>query len=226
MKRFLIILILLIAVAGCRSDNKPIEQTADVWVKGNTHMHSTLSDGDVSPEQALKWYKDHGYDFAVLTDHHKLAAPGVIDACTDSKFVAIQGEELSTNDGDGNFAVHLNAIGISQVLTPIPDPSKAKMIKLNYDLISDAGAIVQLNHPSYNLMNPEIIKGLTGNFQIEVFNNSVANEKDIGRLAQMIFEQAWDDALTAGLTAYGVASDDTHNYTVMKPGNSNPAADG
>ena len=37
------------------------------WFKGNTHTHTTESDGDSSPEYVARWYKEHGYDFLVLS---------------------------------------------------------------------------------------------------------------------------------------------------------------
>ena len=40
------------------------------WYKGNTHAHSFWSDGDTFPEMEAKWYKDHGYNFAALSDHN------------------------------------------------------------------------------------------------------------------------------------------------------------
>ncbi len=42
---------------------------AQQWYKGNLHMHSFWSDGNVFPEQAIDWYKDRGYHFVSLTDH-------------------------------------------------------------------------------------------------------------------------------------------------------------
>jgi len=43
--------------------------SAQQWYKGNLHMHSVWSDGNVFPEQAVDWYKDRGYNFVSLTDH-------------------------------------------------------------------------------------------------------------------------------------------------------------
>lgn len=40
------------------------------WWKGNTHTHSWWSDGDSPPEIAAAWYREHGYDFLVLSDHN------------------------------------------------------------------------------------------------------------------------------------------------------------
>jgi hypothetical protein len=43
------------------------------WFKGNTHTHTLWSDGDAAPEFAADWYKSHGYQFLVLSDHNILA---------------------------------------------------------------------------------------------------------------------------------------------------------
>ncbi|NVJ86462.1 MAG: histidinol-phosphatase [Algoriphagus sp.] len=42
------------------------------WYKGNLHTHSYWSDGDNYPEMIMNWYKNQGYDFAVLSDHNTL----------------------------------------------------------------------------------------------------------------------------------------------------------
>lgn len=40
------------------------------WWKGNTHTHTWWSDGDSPPENVAAWYREHGYDFLVLSDHN------------------------------------------------------------------------------------------------------------------------------------------------------------
>ena len=42
------------------------------WYKGMVHAHSLWSDGRALPEQAVKAYKDAGYDFFSLTDHNRI----------------------------------------------------------------------------------------------------------------------------------------------------------
>lgn len=42
------------------------------WWKGNTHTHSWWSDGDSPPENAAAWYREHGYQFVVLSDHNRM----------------------------------------------------------------------------------------------------------------------------------------------------------
>ena len=43
------------------------------WYKGNIHTHTFWSDGDDFPEMVVDWYKNHGYDFLVLSDHNILS---------------------------------------------------------------------------------------------------------------------------------------------------------
>jgi hypothetical protein len=43
------------------------------WWKGNLHTHTFWSDGDDFPEMVTQWYKDHGYQFLVLSDHNRLS---------------------------------------------------------------------------------------------------------------------------------------------------------
>jgi hypothetical protein len=43
---------------------------ADTWYRGNTHTHTFWSDGNHFPEMAARWYRQHGYQFVVLTDHN------------------------------------------------------------------------------------------------------------------------------------------------------------
>ncbi len=53
-------------------------QTKAHAFKGNLHAHSTESDGNQSPADAVTGYKNAGYHFAVLTDHDKVTTdPGV-----------------------------------------------------------------------------------------------------------------------------------------------------
>ena len=39
------------------------------WVKGNTHAHTSNSDGNETPRRVMRWYQDYGYHFLVITDH-------------------------------------------------------------------------------------------------------------------------------------------------------------
>ena len=42
------------------------------WYKGQLHTHTSWSDGRALPEQAVKAYKDAGFDFFAITDHNRI----------------------------------------------------------------------------------------------------------------------------------------------------------
>lgn len=44
-------------------------------LKGALHTHTTCSDGDLSPEEVLRVYRDLGFDFVALTDHDFIMKP-------------------------------------------------------------------------------------------------------------------------------------------------------
>ncbi len=46
------------------------------FFKGNTHAHTTLSDGERSPEAVMELYRRAGYDFLALTDHWHVGSAG------------------------------------------------------------------------------------------------------------------------------------------------------
>lgn len=58
--------------------------------KGSIHFHTTESDGNKTPTEAMTFYKEKGYDFASITDHNLATAdPEVAD------ILFILGEEYS-----------------------------------------------------------------------------------------------------------------------------------
>lgn len=63
-------------------NNEPRFETRNTegmkWWKGNTHTHTTMSDGDSSPEVVAQWYKRNGYQFLVLSDHNIFTNPTII----------------------------------------------------------------------------------------------------------------------------------------------------
>lgn len=69
--RLIQFLVLLIIFSSCSSSKETVVEKN--WYKGNLHTHSYWSDGDDYPEMIMEWYKSHGYDFAVLSDHNVLA---------------------------------------------------------------------------------------------------------------------------------------------------------
>src|SRR5262245_30158783 len=79
------------------------------WFKGNTHTHTLNSDGDSTPDEVVRWYREHGYQFLVLTDHNFLTAVDGLNALhgADQHFLVVRGEEVTNRVG--GKALHVNA---------------------------------------------------------------------------------------------------------------------
>ena len=75
--------------------------------KGDTHLHTCRSDGEGTPFEVGCAYREAGFDFIAITDHHKFApsleAKAEFEALT-NQFYVFRGEEVH-NKGMGYFHI-------------------------------------------------------------------------------------------------------------------------
>ena len=116
------------------------------WYKGNIHTHTTKSDGDADPEVVVEWFKEHGYDFLVLSDHNHRT---ILEHEVDAGPLMIPGEEVSARIQVGSVPIHVNGIGISRLVEPFHGEEIVETIQGNVNAILDAGGIASINHPNY-----------------------------------------------------------------------------
>jgi predicted metal-dependent phosphoesterase TrpH len=66
-------------------------------LKGALHIHTTCSDGELTPQEAADAYEERGYDFVAFTDHDYLLKQNVRDvyARVKSNLIIFQGIELT-----------------------------------------------------------------------------------------------------------------------------------
>jgi predicted metal-dependent phosphoesterase TrpH len=66
-------------------------------LKGCIHIHTTCSDGELSPQEVADAYSDLGYDFIAFTDHDSLLRPncGELYDGVKSDMILFQGIELT-----------------------------------------------------------------------------------------------------------------------------------
>ena len=62
----------MLLAAFAATQSIPPNPPAGRWYKGNLHTHTLNSDGDSTPFEVATWYREHGYQFLVLTDHNYL----------------------------------------------------------------------------------------------------------------------------------------------------------
>jgi len=180
------------------------------WFKGNTHCHTTNSDGDETPENVVKWYKNHGYHFLVITDHDLLTDIQPLDLNKKDGFLLIAGEEIS--DSFNGVPIHLNALHIKETIVPQRGNSKVETLQNNIDAIVRGGGIATINHPNWRWAFTDVeMSQLKNVFLFELYNLSY-NCNNFGAGGYPGMEEVWDRMLSKGVVMYGLAADDAHDY--------------
>jgi hypothetical protein len=177
------------------------------FYRGNLHAHSNLSDGEISPERACKFYRDAGYDFISLTDHflEKYGFPLVdtSDYRTD-EFTTLIGAELHAPVTRAGEKWHLVANGLPLDFAPLGAAETAAELAQR---ALDAGAFVSIAHPEWYGLTLEDALSLPEVHAVEAFNGLNEIETGRGDGGYLV-----DQMLTAGRRPGITAVDDTHRY--------------
>jgi hypothetical protein len=193
------------------------------WYKGNLHTHTTESDGDADPRTVARWYRQHGYDFLVLSDHNLVT--NLEYGSGRRRFrkpLVIPGEEVSVRIRNGTVPIHVNAIGITKLVEPIDAEGIVPTLQANVDATRQAGGIASINHPNYEwAFDHESIRQVNHVGLLEVYNGHPATNVH-GGPGKFSYEEIWDGVLTAGRVIFGVATDDAHKYHDFGPKMGNP----
>lgn len=150
------------------------------WWKGNTHTHSWWSDGDSPPELIAKWYKEHDYNFLVLSDHNIMQQgekwypidepyrrPEQIQAAYD-KYLKTYGEKwLEVRTVNGNKEVKLKTL---DEFRPLFEESE-KFIFIKGEEITDRFKAHPVHVNGVNLV--ELIEPQGGRSVIETIQNNM-----------------------------------------------------
>jgi hypothetical protein len=197
------------------------------WYKGNTHTHTINSDGDSSPDAVARWYREHRYNFVVITDHNFLTDVRGLNSifAAQGKFLVVSGEEVTDSyEGPDSVysAIHLNAINLESVIPPAGGQSVVETAQNNVDAINAAGALCQLNHPNFHWSYTAAELDSVKNFRLMEIANYSSACNDMGGGGYSGSEALWDSLLTRGRRVYSVASDDAHNYKEFGPKFDNP----
>jgi hypothetical protein len=201
----------LVAAARSPGAQTPAS-TSTRWFKGNTHTHTVNSDGDSTPDEVVRWYREHGYNFLVLTDHNYLTAVDGLNAVHGAadKFIVVRGEEVTSTAS--SKAVHVNGLNLDSLVKQSTSPSVAVATQENVDGIRRANGIPHINHPNFTwAMTTDDLMQVQRTRLFEIFNGhpQVNNEGGGGSPG---LEEIWDRLLSGGRLMYGVAVDDAHHF--------------
>jgi predicted metal-dependent phosphoesterase TrpH len=182
------------------------------WYKGNTHTHTINSDGDSTPDEVVRWYREHDYNFLVLSDHNYLTEVDGLNAVfgAANKFIVIKGEEVS--DKFQEKPIHLNGLNIKEVVEPQRGDSVASVIQNNVNAIRKVEGVPHVNHPNFHwAIGANDLKTIKNLRLFEVYNGH-PQVNNIGGGGMPGLEAMWDDILSAGMVLYGIAVDDAHYF--------------
>lgn len=192
------------------------------WYKGNTHTHTLNSDGDSSPDDVARWYREHGYHFLFLTDHNFLTSVDGLNALfgADERFLIIPGEEIT--DVVGGQPLHINGLAVQRLVLPQGGPTILEALQRDVDAIRGAGGIPHLNHPNFGwAVTAADIARVKNDKLFEIFNgHPLVNQLGGGGMPGL--EEMWDLVLSSGKLLFGLATDDAHHF--KRPGD--PTASG
>ena len=141
------------------------------------------------------------------------------------EFLLIEGEEVTA--GKGQPPVHLNAINLTEAITPTPDLTTVReVLRANLQRVAEAReaggkpVMAHVNHPNFRwtITAEDLAQALDARF-FEVHNGhpGTFTEGDAKR-AESATGRIWDIANTLRIAEfkaapiYGVGTDDSHNY--------------
>lgn len=190
------------------------------WLKGALHVHTTNSDGKLSPQEVVDTYREAGYDFLVFTDHGRVTAPDSVDS---RGMIVLGGAEIGVGRSQLGAAYHLVAIGLNE---PLPDGLGDASLPEAIALLRGLGALVYLAHPYWSLLTLDDL--LATDFDgVEVFNAGCEYETRHGDASQHV-----DWMMARNRLPRLAAVDDSHfgfwdacgGWTMVKAADRTPAA--
>jgi len=182
------------------------------WYKGNTHTHTINSDGDSTPADVVKWYRENRYNFLFITDHEHVTNVASLNDLhgKTGAFLVIAGQEVT--DSYDRKPYHLNGLGISRVVMPNKLPGAVETLQKNIDEVLKAGGIAQINHPNFGwaLTAEQLIR--LNNYTLLEIHNGHPLVNNMGGGGVPSAEAMWDSVLSSGKLVFAVADDDSHFF--------------
>lgn len=170
------------------------------YYKVALHLHSTISDGRLSPEEIVSLYKSRGYDAVAFTDHWKYHESDSIDG-----MLILAGCEYDTGFRDTVEGVmHIVGIGMKSDPELTRENSRQEII----DRINSLGGIAVLAHPAWSLNTLDDAQSLNGFTATEIYNAvSEAHES-----LRAYSDHFVDASANRGRYYKILATDDAHYY--------------
>jgi hypothetical protein len=176
-----------------------------VWLKGNLHSHTTVSDGVYTPEEMAADYLAHGYDFISMTDHNVFVPHPDLEQDGLMLLTGVE-QDLAYSKTKCIHVVGTGAAGKKETDYPCRKYAPEEMTDQELiDTMAKDGQFVVVAHPVWSRMEPDELFALKGFHALEVYNEGAEHLCRAGRA-----DIYWDLLLRRGYKVFGTASDDTH----------------
>ena len=168
------------------------------WFKGSLHIHTSASDGDLTPDEVIGWYRKRGYHFLALTDHGVWSKAQSLG----DDFITLSDIEVEQFDPlSGEY--HLVGLGLSR--PPVLGAAEYLPIQEAIDCLRAAGGLVALAHPYWTGQMSKDLLAMEGCFALQIYNGGCEIDD-----AKGFSTVHWDDLLAAGRRLWGLAVEDAH----------------
>ena len=194
------------------------------FYKANLHSHSTVSDGELTPEQMKELYVRNGYSIVAYTDHNHFVTHN--ELC-DENFLALNGVENAADEhGRPQFSdrccdICFIALSPDRKLHPFQNEADVKGngeyspftpsyctedINMMIETGVKNGFFATYNHPTWSLENYKRYISYCGMNAMEIYNYSSAVDG-----YDEYNPEIYDDMLRSGKRIFCIATDDNHN---------------
>ena len=183
-------------------------------LKGCLHCHTTRSDGVQTPEETMRIYKDHGYDFLAITDHRLYNYKNYLPELGLTIIPGMEYDNGHISYDDGMRCFHIVSIGPSQgdgngvegdVRIPSAKARDQEEMQPYLDDLHEKNNLTIYCHPQWSGTSARFFEKMKGHFAMEIFNTNCDVVCDMDNDAAY-----WDELLGQGIKIYGVATDDCH----------------
>jgi predicted metal-dependent phosphoesterase TrpH len=177
------------------------DTNGDNWYKVGLHIHTTISDGFKTPEEAAKIYREADFDVMALTDHWQYHDEDTIEGLK-----IISGCEYNLGGSDSiEGTMHIVGVGTKEK----PNLTLQNTPQEVVDEIKRAGGLAILAHPAWSLNTIDSVKDIKGFDAVEIYNSV----SDVNQSSRPYSGYFVDVLANRGITYKIVATDDVHYYT-------------
>lgn len=176
------------------------------FYRGTLHIHTNVSDGELSPEETKALYQSNGYDFIAITDHNKY---GVYADMNEPDFLMMPGTEIdSVYEGKVHHIVGIGNPETNQYAHGYQFIGlKGEHPQVLVDELTTHGNMAIYAHPFWSYCDPALLLSLRGLTGMEIINYSCEQEWKSG-----ISEFYYEYLRSNGSSMWCFGADDAHGH--------------